>query len=135
MERLYASEPPPGSASHHQLGHLREVFYLFFIFLFFFTSEKCPDADLKEVRSRRAEELLDVVETLALGLGDEEEAEEEGEDSDAPEHPERACLGQTNLLERMIADDDIHHITDSDDISYFRNQISEWSALFAQLCK
>ena len=92
-----------------------------------FTSEKCPDVDLKEVRSRRAEELLDVVETLALGLGDEEEAEEEGEDGDAPEHPEGACLGQTNLLERMIADDDIHHITDSDDISYFRNQISEFS--------
>ena len=66
---------------------------------FWLTSEKCPDADLKEVRSRRAEELLDVVETLALRLWDEEETEEEGEDGDASKHPEGSSLGQSIYLE------------------------------------
>ena len=61
-------------------------------------SEQPPNTNLKEVRPRRSEELLDVVETLALRLGDEEETEEEGEDGDPPENPEGPSLGQPGYL-------------------------------------
>jgi len=64
-------------------------------------SKESPDVNLKEVRPRRPKELLDVIQTLALGLRDKEDAEEEGEDGDAPKHPERASLGQTRFLERI----------------------------------
>ena len=51
-----------------------------------------PDIDLKEVRPWRAKELLNVVETLSLGLWHKEEAEEESEDGDASKDPEGASL-------------------------------------------
>ena len=47
-----------------------------------------------DVRSVPEEE-LDVIKTLALGLGDEEEAEEEGENSEASKQPEGPGLGHS----------------------------------------
>ena len=41
------------------------------------------------------EEELDVIKTLALGLGDEEEAEEEGENSEASKQPEGTGLSHS----------------------------------------
>ena len=64
-------------------------------------SKESPDINLKEVRPRRPKELLDVIQALALGLRDEEEAEEEGEDGDASKHPKGASLGQTHLLQTI----------------------------------
>ena len=61
-------------------------------------SEQPPNTNLKEVRPRRSEELLDVVETLALRLGNKEETKEEGEDGDSPENPESSSLGQPGYL-------------------------------------